>query len=293
MPDWIALGEALAKNGIPSANLASARAVGGGDISAAWQIQTDRGPVFLKTATSAMVDAFSAEADGLNELQQTHTVRVPNVLAVGALQNDSYLALEWLDLTPSSAGDDRLLGEQLARLHAQTADRFGWQRNNSIGRTLQTNTWTDSWPEFYRDHRLLFQLELAEQNGFGSALKESGAELAEKLPEFFSHHAPVPSLVHGDLCAGNRSSANGQPVIFDPAVYYGDRESDLAMTRLFGGFSTEFYRAYEESWPLAPGHEKRLGIYQLYHVLNHLNLFGRGYLDQASALIRRVLRQIR
>ena len=292
MPDWPALGKALEKNGIYAVDLAAARPVGGGDISSAWQVQTKTGPVFLKTAAANAADSFAAEADGLKELKRADAVRVPEVLAAGATQTDRFLALEWLALGANSPDGDRVFGQQLAKLHAQTADRFGWKRNNTIGCTPQINTWADSWVNFYREQRLIFQLELAENNGFGSALKESGAELTEKLSGLFANYEPVPSLLHGDLWAGNRSSINGQPVIFDPAVYYGDRETDLAMTELFGGFSVDFYSAYRAAYPLDEGYRVRKKLYNLYHVLNHLNLFGGGYLAQAESIIEGLLSEI-
>ena len=146
----------------------------------------------------------------------------------------------------------------------------------------------DGWVDFFREHRLRFQLNLAAQNGYGGELQQLGAGLAERLPELFDGYEPVASLCHGDLWGGNWGVADGEPVIFDPAVYYGDRESDIAMTMLFGGFGRSFYRAYEQAWPMERGNERRLRLYQLYHVLNHLNLFGSGYLRQALELLRKL-----
>ncbi|MDH3990520.1 MAG: fructosamine kinase family protein, partial [Gammaproteobacteria bacterium] len=161
-------------------------------------------------------------------------------------------------------------------------------RENTIGLTPQLNGWSDSWVEFLKEQRLGFQLRLAADNGFAGALQEQGARLLRRLPAWFEDYNPSPSLLHGDLWGGNWASCGGEPVIFDPAVYYGDRESDLAMTRLFGGFGRTFYTAYEAAWPLEPGHEARNDIYQLYHVLNHLNLFGSGYLGRAQELLRKL-----
>ena len=132
-------------------------------------------------------------------------------------------------------------------------------------------------------------MELAARNGYGGELSQKGADLIARLPELFTGYAPEASLLHGDLWGGNWASTGGEPVIFDPAVYYGDRESDLAMTRLFGGFSPRFYEAYEATWPLADGYQRRILLYQLYHVLNHLNLFGRGYLGRALGLMNELL----
>ena len=184
---------------------------------------------------------------------------------------------------------ERRLGEQLAQLHRTTKDRFGWHRDNTIGLTPQHNDWSDDWVAFYREHRLGFQLRLAAEHGFTGQLQEKGAQLLKRLPVYFDDHRPRPSLLHGDLWGGNWASCDGEPVIFDPAVYYGDPETDLAMTRLFGGFGTAFYEAYEANAPLADGHRERCDLYQLYHVLNHLNLFGSAYLGRAQDLIRKLL----
>ena len=201
----------------------------------------------------------------------------------------AWLALEWLDLGRCPAGAERALGERLAALHRHTAPQHGWHRDNFIGRTPQPNGWHDDWVAFYGERRLAHQLRLARDNGFGGELQDLGARLIERLPEFFDGYEPVPSLIHGDLWGGNWSCCDGEPVIYDPAVYYGDREAELAMTRLFGGFGGAFYAAYTEAWPLAPGHERRDTLYRLYHVLNHANLFGGGYAGQALSLLRRLV----
>jgi fructosamine-3-kinase len=289
MPDWPSLADTLGKHDIHVPDFSAVRAVGGGDISAAWRVPTDRGRVFLKTANPDSCEMFAAEADGLAELKRANSVRVPDVLATGMSKRDCFLALEWLELGPTTAASDQLLGQQLAMQHRVLGDRHGYQRDNTIGRTPQINTWNESWLDFYAEYRLNFQIELAVRNGFGAELTGVASELTRILPSLFSNYDPQPSLLHGDLWGGNKSCVDGRPVIFDPAVYYGDRECDLAMTRLFGGFSAEFYAAYEESWPLSRGHEKRLTVYKLYHVLNHLNLFGGAYLDHARALIRSAL----
>ena len=158
-----------------------------------------------------------------------------------------------------------------------------------ISSTPQINTRTEDWAAFYRDHRLGYQIETAARFGYTGELQDLGRRLMDRMPAFFAGHDPSPSLLHGDLWGGNHAASGGAPVIFDPAVYYGDRETDLAMTRLFGGYSEAFYAAYLEAWPLPARHESRLGVYQLYHVLNHLNLFGRSYLGRAISLLRDAL----
>jgi fructosamine-3-kinase len=232
---------------------------------------------------------FSAEADGLAELARPDVIRVPQTIACGVTDDAAYLATEWLDLERSTVNVETRLGEQLAALHRVTRDRHGWHRDNTIGLTPQNNSWSSKWVEFFREHRLGFQLQLAASNGYGGDLQAGGAQLLERLDRFFDGYEPEASLLHGDLWGGNWGSCDGEPVIFDPAVYYGDRETDLAMTRLFGGFGRAFYEAYEASAPLAAGHRARCDLYQLYHILNHLNLFGSGYLGQAQNLLGQLL----
>ena len=264
--------------------------VHGGCINDSFRWESSNGPLFVKIASAAQLQMLEAEAEGLSELDAANAVRVPTVLGIGAAENGSFLALEWIELGPAAAEDQARLGTQLAHQHRVLASQFGWGRNNTIGSTEQVNTWSDYWAPFFREHRLRFQLDLAQRNGHGGRLQESGNRLLERMDELLGDHRPAPSLLHGDLWGGNvAADPSGAPVIFDPAVYFGDREADLAMTRLFGGFSREFYAAYEEAWPLPPAASGRVDLYNLYHVLNHLNLFGAGYLGQAQGIIDRLL----
>lgn len=264
--------------------------VHGGCINDSFRWEGSNGPVFVKVAEAAELPMLEAEADGLRELDAGNSVRVPTVLASGAVGNGSFLALEWVQLSRASGEEQALLGTQLAHQHRVLAARFGWHRDNTIGSTPQVNAWSDEWLPFFREHRLGFQLQLAARNGYRGRLQESGARLLARLDSLLGDHRPAPSLLHGDLWGGNvGADPSGAPVIFDPAVYFGDREADLAMTRLFGGFRREFYEAYEEAWPLPASAAGRVELYNLYHVLNHLNLFGAGYLGQAQAIIDRLL----
>ncbi len=232
---------------------------------------------------------FAAEAEGLAELASPGVIRVPAVVDVGVDDRESWIEMEKLHFGRSTESIERALGEQLATLHRTTKPRFGWHRDNTIGLTPQYNDWSDDWIAFLRDQRLGFQLRLAAEKGYTGRLQGQGERLLARLAGFFEGYEPVASLLHGDLWGGNWASCDGEPVIFDPAVYFGDRESDLAMTRLFGGFGRTFYDAYEATWPLEPGHRERNDIYQLYHVLNHLNLFGSGYLGRAQDIMNRLL----
>jgi fructosamine-3-kinase len=262
-------------------------------VNECYRRESAAGPVFVKTAPARNMEMFAAEAAGLEELRRANAVRIPRVLGVGTTDGRAWLELEWIESRPSSRATDAMLGEQLARQHRVTQSVFGWSRDNTIGRTPQLNAECPDWISFYRDLRLRYQLDLAARSSFDGRLQERGAALLERLPEFFRTYKPIPALLHGDLWGGNwLADERGQPVIFDPAVYYGDREADIAMTHLFGGYGADFYAAYEAAWPLDPGHEIRTDLYNLYHVLNHLNLFGAGYLGQATAMIERLLAQV-
>jgi len=270
-----------------------ADSVGGGSISRCLRWNSDGGALFVKVGPEASLEMFSAEADGLRKLAAASTLRVPEVLAVGTATGQAFLALAWIEFGGATSRTETALGAGLARLHRTIAPRYGWHRDNTIGATPQHNDWTDDWAQFFARQRLGYQLDLAERQGHGGRLVDRGHRLCERLGAFLTGHRPQPSLLHGDLWGGNwAADASGEPVIFDPAVYYGDREADLAMTRLFGGFGRGFYQAYESEWPLSAGATQRVTLYNLYHVLNHLNLFGGGYGAQAEAMIERLLAEV-
>jgi len=248
---------------------------------------------FLKVASGKFASTVEAEADGLAALATTRTIRVPHVVAQLTSGDTSILVLEWLDLRRSREG--AALGRSLAALHRAPTlhdpgdEPFGWYRDNWIGGTPQPNGWGADWCTFFRDNRLGPQLERAARNGGGVELQRAGERLLRDLSSLLRGRQPEPSLLHGDLWAGNAATlANGEPVVFDPAAYVGDREADLAMTELFGGFDADFYAAYREAWPLDADYAVRRDVYNLYHVLNHFNLFGGGYLAQAKALVARL-----
>ncbi len=278
----------------------SRRVQGGGCINEAWLIDgTDVASgrtvaVFVKVNAAERLAMFETEALALEEISATGTVRVPRPLAHGVAGDRAYLALEGIVGLDTRGGpaSQRELGRQLAALHRVTEPehRFGWHRDNVIGETPQPIGWADNWAAFFAGRRLGFQLELAARDGH----RFRGAErLVEAVPDLLAGHRPVPSLLHGDLWGGNAGfDGSGDPVVFDPASYYGDRETDLAFTRMFGGFGPDFYAGYGEAWPLDPGHADRIPLYNLYHVLNHAHLFGGGYVTRARGMIDSLLERL-
>jgi fructosamine-3-kinase len=259
--------------------------VGGGCINYSYTIGDQDDKYFVKFNQPHLLEMFAAEAAGLVEIGKTQTMLVPQPVCTGLVANYAYLVLTHLDLGHGNNASWQRLGQQLAALHQEPAPvQFGWHRPNNIGSTLQLNDWHDDWASFFSEKRLKYQLQLAGYHKFSQ-----GQRLLSELPTWLNHQPPV-SLVHGDLWGGNAGfTTSGQPVIFDPATYYGDREVDLAMTELFGGFPAAFYQGYEEVYPLAVGYQQRKVIYNLYHVLNHYNLFGGSYQSQANSMINQIL----
>jgi protein-ribulosamine 3-kinase len=265
--------------------------MGGGCINQAFKLSDGRQHFFVKTNSAACLPMFEAEAAGLEEILATHSLRAPKPVCHGTSEGAAWLVLEYLELGGRGRGAE--LGQQLAKMHGKTATRFGWKRDNTIGSTPQPNPWTESWIDFFRDQRLGHQLELAAHKGYGSGLQCKGERLRAELGAFFIDYQSVPSLLHGDLWGGNAGyTRSAEPVIFDPAVYYGDREADLAMTELFGGFGEDFYAAYQEAWPLDAGYDVRKTLYNFYHILNHAYLFGGGYVGQAQSMLDRLLTEL-
>ncbi len=269
--------------------LETQQAMAGGCISQAYRLKGRQGKgYFVKLNQAASLPMFEAEEEGLQELARADAIKVPTSLCSGMAAGQAFLVLE--DLSLGGAGSMAAFGRQLAQMHRHTQQQFGWRGDNTIGSTTQINTPTGSWVNFWREQRLGFQLQLAAENGAARSLIDKGQKLLQGFDCLFSDYQPVASLLHGDLWSGNYAFTRmGEAVIFDPAVYYGDRETDVAMSELFGGFSADFYAAYQEAWPLNSGYAVRKTFYNLYHVLNHFNLFGGGYAAQAEAMIERLL----
>jgi fructosamine-3-kinase len=291
MPAWTNIHNHISATLGRNFNSLEQTAVGGGCINSAWRIKNEYSSFFVKLNTSNRITMFEAEFEGLQALLNSKTVRAPAPICVGASGDQAYLVTEYLPL--HGRINYAQLGENLAALHGFHAKSFGWHRENTLGTTRQINTPSNNWPAFWREQRLGFQLRLATKNGYTGMLQTLGETLLLKCHRFFDSYQPAASLLHGDLWSGNAAAlADGTPVIFDPAVYYGDRETDIAMTELFGGFSPAFYAAYNACSPLDAGYSVRKKFYNLYHILNHLNLFGGGYRQQAEQTIEYLLAEL-
>ncbi len=261
------------------------RAVAGGDIAQPRQgMLQDGQPVFVKSGQGLPAGMLPAEAIGLKALARGGC-RIPEVLAV----DGDWLVLEWIERGRSTDATQAALGRGLAAQHQVCAESSGFEGDNFIGRTPQENPPTEDWVVFFRDHRLGAMQRMLWESGRLSVADDAALEkLRRGLHRWLALPEEAPVLLHGDLWGGNAMAGpDGEPVLFDPAAYYGCRETDLAMTRLFGGFSRAFYRAYEEVLPLSPGFEERVKLYNLYHLLNHALMFGGGYLDQSMAVVYR------
>ncbi len=285
---WDAIATHLSQSTGQLFQLETRRSVSGGCINAGYAISGSQQTYFVKVNQASQLAMFRAEAAGLDEILASQTIRVPKPICWGTAANSAYLVLEWLELSHSSGSGWELMGQKLAALHQTTSLKgFGWQMNNTIGATVQINDWTKNWTDFWTEHRLGYQFKLAAQRG---GIFPQQNRLLNAIPEILAGHDPQPSLVHGDLWSGNAAvTQQREPVMFDPATYYGDREVDLAMTELFGGFPADFYRGYNAAFPLDPGYLQRKILYNLYHILNHFNLFGGSYAAQANRMIEQTL----
>jgi len=292
--DWESVCSHIARVTDTNSALVKVVSVTGGDINRSCILHTTDKSYFVKSNRPDLLDMFKAESDGLRELARAGAIRAPAPVCTGYTSDQAYSVMQLVELFVLGATSEARLGEQLAAQHRATTESFGWHRDNTIGSTPQINTLTDDWVDFFKLHRLGYQLNLAKDNGANAALIDKGGRLLHLLPHFFTGYQPIPSLLHGDLWRGNVAADNNDnPVIFDPAVYYGDREADIAMTELFGGFSHQFYAAYQNAWPLDPGYATRKHLYNLYHILNHYNLFGASYTAQAEHMIERLLSEVR
>ena len=285
---WSAIAQDITRATGQRFEIQDRRSIGGGSINQAYCISDGDRDYFLKLNRAAHYAMFQAEALGLKEIADSQTIRVPKPICWGTANGSAYIVMEYLPLGNTRRDAWYQMGQDLAAMHRVTSPQgFGWQQDNTIGETPQKNPWTADWVTFFTEHRLGYQFKLANRRGHFP--RET--ELLAVMPSLLLGHDPKPSLVHGDLWSGNASvTADGTPIILDPATYYGDREVDIAMSELFGRFPQSFYEGYNKAYPLDEGYEKRQTLYNLYHIINHFNLFGGGYGAQANSMIDRLLR---
>ena len=273
--------------------LAGARStpLAGGDINLAFRLDCGSQRFFVKLNRADRESMFAAEHAGLEAIRNSHAVRVPEVYMTGNDGKYAYLVMEYIDL--GGLLDHDRLAQALAAMHGCVQPSFGFHCDNYIGSTAQVNRLTTDWVKFWRQQRLEFQLELARRNGIAARLIDRGFRLAGSLTQFFTTYQPRASLLHGDLWSGNWGFDHvGNPVVYDPACYYGDHEADLAMMELFGSPGAQFFARYRECFPIDAGYAERRDLYNLYHLLNHANLFGGSYAGQAQQVTDRLLAHI-
>jgi len=285
MTDWSKIIQHINSVNNSDETYLSSSAISGGSINAAYLLTSKtHKKYFIKLNQRHLIDMFAAEFESLNELAQSKSIKIPAPICYAELDNQCFIAMEYMSL--QHRGDHFRFGQDLARMHKISQQQFGWKRNNVIGSTAQNNKLIDNWVEFWKTQRLIPQFEMLYQKGYQAKLEKKADYLLASLDDFFQGHQPKASLLHGDLWSGNYAfDKHGNGVIFDPALYYGDRETDIAMTELFGGFTSDFYKGYQEEYPLADTYKKRKSMYNLYHVLNHANLFGGSYFNQALSIM--------
>ncbi len=262
--------------------------IGEGYINLAFHISSNTQHYFVKVNEKHCLGTFEAEAVSLNLMHEHSPIRTPRVITTGQTLNNAFIVLEYLKLEDTCETAWATLGHQLAQLHQNPVQKmFGFDDDNTIGSSPQPNQWCKKWACFFAEQRIGWMLQLLEEQGVHFIDIDRAVNATR---EILAHHHPTPSLVHGDLWRGNVSFMNDEPVIYDPACYYGDREVDLAMSELFGAFPSEFYASYNEIYPINDGYQTRKHLYNLYHILNHAYMFKGYYLTQARALINQLLR---
>lgn len=263
--------------------------VGGGSIADSQKIRTSSGKeYFVKSYSQSKSNILKNEVNGLIEIQKSKSIKTPQII----YYDDNILILEFIKSGRKNKNFSELFGIQLTEMHRLKSDKFGFYENNYIGSNHQINLpLYSNWTDFYWENRLLYQFKLAEKHGYvNSDFRKLFNQFESVYRNIIEGTEEEPSLIHGDLWGGNYLvDESGNPVLIDPAVYYGHREAELGMTILFGGFDSEFYSSYNEAYPLFDGWKERLDIYKLYHVMNHLNLFGTGYLNQTLSIIKSYL----
>jgi len=263
------------------------QAISGGDINQAFKVSNGDKDYFVKINDKDHISHFEAEAYALEQIDKVHQISCPRVIAYDSSTEQSFLILNFIPFCSASSTNWYILGQQLAHMHKKSSHgQYGWQTDNYIGDTLQPNTWSSNWRTFFAEQRIAWQLQLLSEK---SVKLGDIDHIAEVCHDALLHHITNPCLVHGDLWQGNLGFTKSEAVIFDPACYYGDREVDIAMTELFGYLPKEFYQGYQDVYPLKQGFEQRKVIYNFYHILNHANLFGGVYIEQAKAILSRIM----
>jgi len=261
----------------------------GGDINRAYKIDNGKTSYFVKVNDKTHIAHFGCEVYSLEKIQEVKELNTPNVVTYGVANDCSYLVLDYIPFDVKASSDWYHLGEKLAYMHNNSEHgQFGWEHDNYIGHTQQTNPWSSNWKTFFSEQRIGWQLQLLHEKGIHIGDID---HLVKECHDGLNHHTPKPRLVHGDLWSGNLAFVDNAPLVYDPACYYGDREVDLAMTELFGCLPANFYKGYQSVNPIDSGYDKRKNIYNFYHVLNHANLFGGIYIEQSQALIKRIIAQ--
>ena len=296
--DWQNFSEYLNSNfdgNLPPIQILSVHPLAGGNVHMAYQLHTADRNYFLKLNSRHHLPLFETELHSLNAIKHANSISCPQPYATGIYNDQAWILMEFINFSSTKQPAHELQrGRDLAQMHHRIhreLQPFGWFENNFIGLTSQHNQWHSEWHDFYGQQRLKPQLELATLNNAPATLYGLGMELIDTLPFWFKDYTPEASLLHGDLWGGNSGfDETGQPIVFDPACYFGDRETDIAMTELFGGFSADFYTGYNELFPLDKGYQSRKPLYNLYHILNHFNLFAGDYANQAEKIILHLLK---
>jgi len=284
---WSTIESAIESATQQSFSIKHKKSATGGDINDCYWISNYHQNYFVKLNDKNKLDNFESEAYALKQIQTTEQIACPHVITSGTTLDKSFLVLNYIPFNTPQCDSWYQLGKQLALLHKTTTHgQFGWQHDNYIGTTVQPNKWQSNWRSFFAEQRIGWQLQLL----YEKSIKLGNIDhISQVCHDALLHHKVKPSLVHGDLWHGNMGFCNKQPVIFDPACYYGDREVDVAMTELFGQLPDEFYQGYQDTFPLPTSYEKRKLVYNFYHILNHANLFGGVYIEQSKAALSRIL----
>lgn len=284
---WSAIAQAISTEIDEDFHITNKNAISGGDINSAYLISDAKNQYFVKLNDKNKLNLFEAEAFNINAIAQSQQIHSTEVITTGTTLDKSYLVLKYCNFTQPTPENWATLGKELARMHLLTTHgKFGWPHDNYIGSNNQPNRWQSNWRTFFAEQRIAWQLQLLAEKSivFGDI-----DYISSICHDLLCHHKVEPCLVHGDLWRGNVGFINKTPIIFDPACYYGDREVDIAMTELFGQFPNEFYQSYHENYPLPPCYEQRKHVYNFYHILNHVNLFKGSYIEQAQALLSRII----